>query len=747
MTGSVSVFSFNCSVSISDPCVCLNNATSLTNGQFGEQVKINAPSNQTWTVSAINGLFSPLSPAPPSAPSPITVGTVLTGIGGNMFTLDGRHIDALGYTVSVTNGIGTTLSIGNSCSYPNPAITSNLAGPFCLSSDAVALTGNPGDANIVSQTFRVNGVITNTFDPSAGVGSYVIEYTVNGGTPKANGANDPGCIQSVSQTVQVLATPAVLTCNDLIYLSLDADCSATIGGDDVLEGTYGCYDDYMVELDRTLPYGNGPWTSATVTSSDIGKTYQYRVTHLISGNRCWGNIKIEDKIAPTVTCASITLFCPITNYTPGALSSLGIASANPTVVDCDATTVTYVDTWHDLSCGQGFNGVPDLSAYVERKWTVVDASGNTTVCIQYLYFKRLHIADLSVPPANVTVSCTNGNTDPSATGVPFVTAFGRNWGLYPNAGFCELQIVYVDQELPVCDGTYKIVRVWTILDGCVGASASNPFYYTQVISVVDEAGPAMTCPANFTVAVDPFGCGAVVDMPNIVIEDACSRINNISGMVTTFEQYTGVQTGMVLFGGAVTDFGNNNYWDLDTLGAYGLTSSLPLGTHTVTYTAQDDCGNTTTCTFRLTVADFVPPVASCDETTTVAVGVDDPFDCYGPGLDACKFGGVTTVNATSFDDGSYDQCNGVEFTVRRMSPYSDCIESLNKQSGSVPCDGFSNPTEYETATGEAATIKFYGCEVGSTQTVVLRVYQVDVNGVPHERRRRSSALQRVHGTS
>ncbi|MCE2823182.1 MAG: PKD domain-containing protein, partial [Saprospiraceae bacterium] len=320
MTGTVSVFSMNCSATISDPCICLNNATSLSNGQFGEQVKINAPSNQTWTVSAVNGLFRSASAAPPAAPSPITVGTVLTGIGGNMFTLDGRHIDALGYTVSVTNGIGTTLSIGNSCSYPNPAITSNLAGPFCLSSDAVALTGDPGDANIVSQTFRVNGVTTNTFDPSAGVGTYVIEYTVNGGTPKANGANDPGCVQSVSQTVQVLATPAVLTCNDLIHLSLDADCSATIGGDDVLEGSYGCYDDYVVELDRTLPYGNGPWTSATVTSSDIGKTYQYRVTHLISGNRCWGDIKIEDKIAPTVTCASITLFCPITNYTPGALS-------------------------------------------------------------------------------------------------------------------------------------------------------------------------------------------------------------------------------------------------------------------------------------------------------------------------------------------------------------------------------------------------------------------------------------------
>ena len=65
--------------------------------------------------------------------------------------------------------------------------------------------------------------------------------------------------------------------------------------------------------------------------------------------------------------------------------------------------------------------------------------------------------------------------------------------------------MYVDQEIPVGNGTYKIVRVWTILDGCVGASSSNPFYYTQVINVVDEAGPALNCPVNFTFSVYSFG--------------------------------------------------------------------------------------------------------------------------------------------------------------------------------------------------------------------------------------------------
>jgi hypothetical protein len=91
MTGSVSVTTFNCSAEISDPCACLNNATTLTNGQFSEQVKVNAPTSQTWTVTAVNGLFASNSANPPSAPTAITVGTVLTNVGGNMFTLNGRH--------------------------------------------------------------------------------------------------------------------------------------------------------------------------------------------------------------------------------------------------------------------------------------------------------------------------------------------------------------------------------------------------------------------------------------------------------------------------------------------------------------------------------------------------------------------------------------------------------------------------------------------------------------------------------
>ncbi|MBL7805048.1 MAG: hypothetical protein JNL02_15005, partial [Saprospiraceae bacterium] len=163
MTGSVSIATFNCNISISDPCVCLNNATTLTNGQFGETIKVNAPAGQTWTVQSINGLFSTSSLPPAAAPTPILPGAPLTFIGNNMYQLQGIHVDAIGYTVTVVNQAGVALTIGNSCAYPNPAITSDLSQAFCLFSDPVDLTGTPGDANIVSAVFTVNGVQTTTF--------------------------------------------------------------------------------------------------------------------------------------------------------------------------------------------------------------------------------------------------------------------------------------------------------------------------------------------------------------------------------------------------------------------------------------------------------------------------------------------------------------------------------------------------------------------------------------------------------
>lgn len=102
----------------------------------------------------------------------------------------------------------------------------------------------------------------------------------------------------------------------------------------------------------------------------------------------------------------------------------------------------------------------------------------------------------------------------------------------------------------------------------------------------------------------------------------------------------------------------------DTLGALGNTPCLWPGVHEVIDEVTDDCGNVGTCSFSLTVKDYAPPTASCQELTTVAIGSDDPLDCYDP-ANGCEFGGVTIVPASAFDSGSYDNCGNIKLTIRR----------------------------------------------------------------------------------
>ncbi|MCB0526629.1 MAG: hypothetical protein KDC86_19085, partial [Saprospiraceae bacterium] len=119
----------------------------------------------------------------------------------------------------------------------------------------------------------------------------------------------------------------------------------------------------------------------------------------------------------------------------------------------------------------------------------------------------------------------------------------------------------------------------TVLDWCLPTTPTppftNPMYYIQLIKVVDDQGPAFSCPANLTVSIDPFSCCGTINLPDAIIEDGCSRVNNIEAMITTFDPYTGEQTGMYTVGGTLTDFPGNNWWDRDTMGNWGTTPCLP----------------------------------------------------------------------------------------------------------------------------------------------------------------------------
>jgi len=484
--------------------------------------------------------------------------------------------------------------------------------------------------------------------------------------------NDPGCKQKITKVVNVVETPNTLICNDLVYVSMDADCKVIVGADDVLEGTYFCYGDYIVEVDKTLPYGNGPWVMAMFDASDIGKTYQYRVLHVSGGNNlCWGEIKIEDKLAPILVCPD--------NLTIACSESTGVQhTGNIGVTDCSNFTTVIDDEYLD------FGQCSDPRGQITRTWIVTDAWGNQSACSQIITITPFDLLDV-VFPADIIVDCEDTYLNPAGiasinTGEPSIhgaSIVGSTW--------CGAQVGFTDTYFNGCGGSFTILRQWGVLNNCVPLGPGNPVSYTQKIQVNDLGGPQFVCPQAVTVSSDPFTCCATAALPSMIVSEGCSNINGLEAKVTGVDPNNG---NIITFtvGGYLSDFPGNNWWNSDTLAVFSATQCLPLGTYNVRYKASDDCGNTSYCSFELTVADLVPPSVACDQFTQVALSSD----------------GMALINASTFDDGTTDNCCLDHFEVRRMNP-NDCEDDLFD-----------------------STVKFCCSDIGDTILVVFRA--IDCHG-------------------
>ncbi|MBC7776494.1 MAG: HYR domain-containing protein [Phycisphaerae bacterium] len=235
----------------------------------------------------------------------------------------------------------------------------------------------------------------------------------------------------------------------------------------------------------------------------------------------------------------------------------------------------------------------------------------------------------------------------------------------------------------------------TIVRATTKHSTLNTYHFSS------DSLPTITCPPNAVLSTGPFTCTA-----------------NHVYTVTADDELPG--------------------WTLTQTAGFPSGTDFPLGATLNEFIVTDIDGNSASCTFTLTVKDYTPPVAVCDAAVTVSIGVNDPLDCYGPAgangqpaaLDACNFGGIAWVKASAFDNGSYDNCGNILLTIRRLGPYSNAILGLNTVNGHLPCnDPFPDfPSEFERGISEQDSIKFYCGEAGTTQTVVLTIYQLDANG-------------------
>ena len=222
-----------------------------------------------------------ITPAPiSSAGGIITIPTGLWGICLHPLTAASIYTNGNGANQTFTDGT-ITLTLGTTSNTPWGA-------PF-----------NPRVFNgFVRYQIGAAAMVNQTSGPANGDefckenSPYTIGYQVNDAA-----GNTATC--SFTITVNDYPNPVnSLICNDQVQISLDPNCTAYVNADQVLEGgPYKCYDDYVVEVDKTLPYGNGPWIRLSqgpafpgfgaptpLGPADVGKTYQVRLPDPATGN-------------------------------------------------------------------------------------------------------------------------------------------------------------------------------------------------------------------------------------------------------------------------------------------------------------------------------------------------------------------------------------------------------------------------------------------------------------------------------
>jgi hypothetical protein len=408
-------------------------------------------------------------------------------------------------------------------------------------------------------------------------------------------------------STQVVSAQCALSCGNLVQVSIDQAGQATINPQTVLlSASAGCTS-FAVELytpsNQIVPN--------TVTCAQVGQTLTTKVIETTSGNYCWGSVKIEDKLKPTLTVADATVWCTQL-FTP---TQTGYPTATDNCTVFTAANLPYTDQFIDLPCNTSVGGVP-MTAKVLRTWTATDASGNSTATTQTIYLKRATVANVVFPlnrdgfdaPA---LDCKDDPNNLVLTGVPTV-------GGMPvvNGAFCDLVANHTDQIVAICaPAGIRILREWRVIDYC-----TNQFQLAiQIINVEDKKAPVIAPIANITVGTSSTACSGTVNLPVATATDDCGTVS----IVPTWS-----------FGTGYTPYQN-----------------VPTGSYTVTYKATDNCGNFSTKTMTVTVKDDDVPIAVCSGDVQISLNLV----------------GIATVNVATFDDGSTDNCGVAFLKVSRDS--------------------------------------------------------------------------------
>jgi hypothetical protein len=224
--------------------------------------------------------------------------------------------------------------------------------------------------------------------------------------------------------------------------------------------------------------------------------------------------------------------------------------------------------------------------------TVIDTNGCSKTCNQTITVEDITPPTIICPPP-IRVSC-------SAEVPPHDFSGGSATDNCPG----EVAMTWVSDDISnqTCPNRYTLTRTYKATDVC-----GNSKTCTQIITVIDETPPEITCPPQVNAAEDPRNSGgATVNYPPPVASDNCTA--------------------------------NPQIFNSPLPG-----SRFPVGTNIVTCTAVDECNNSNSCTFIVRVIPYQIAVNSTNDSGpgTFRQAILDANESPGENLIVFDFPGET----------------------------------------------------------------------------------------------------------
>jgi hypothetical protein len=516
----------------------------------------------------------------------------------------------------VRNNFDAILSIegGQECLYDSPAIVG--ATSVCIGGTETYSILNPVPGGAYNWSIGSGGLL------SGGGTSVTVQWNNAVGGPHiltVEEVSPDNCTAPSSISVEIGDQFIYsVSCIQYAQVSLGPDCNSVVTPQMLLVG--GPFDYTAFNVILADEHGHHI-PNATLTYEHIGQRVMATVMNACTGNSCWAWLDVEDKMAPEIICFDDTVSC----------TAMGIYPLPVAIDGCDPDPkVTMIDEQVEaIDCN------PEFIKRITRTYIAEDKWGNVSEsCVQEIMLRRIQVDDITLPD---TFSIANGNplicntfpADsfgrplPEYTGVPMI----GDVSLWPEEFYCSIGVDYIDIELKRVGCVRKMVREWRILEWYC-STGFNMIRYPQYIEITDTLAPTVICPEIDWVITNTRSCDADVFIPLPEINDICSN---------TF------RVDLVYPGGFI-----ENYTEREL--------TLPVDTNILKFRVYDECYNVDSCEFEVVVADNTPPVAICDQFTTV--GLTDT--------------GIAYIYAQTFDDGSYDNCDLKKMEVKRMDDGGDC---------------------------------------------------------------------------